>query len=78
MECVLYPLLHQLEREGLLLSSWETIRADAGDGGGRKRKWYRLSARGRRRLAKRIEAHRAYHALIESFLPSAERGRASV
>jgi len=25
---VLYPLLHQLEGEGLLLSSWETIRAD--------------------------------------------------
>jgi DNA-binding PadR family transcriptional regulator len=70
---VLYPLLHQLERDGFLLSSWETIRADnaadGAEGDGRRRKWYRLSAKGRRRLAKRIEAHRAYQALIESFLP---------
>ena len=77
---MLYPLLHQLERDGLLSSNWETIRADGADddgsSGGRRRKWYRLSAKGRRRLAKRIEVHRAYQAVIDSFLPTVERGPA--
>ena len=68
---VLYPLLHQLEHDGLLLSSWETIQAPGNEDEekGRKRKWYRLSAKGKRRLAQRVDAHRAYQAMIESFLP---------
>ena len=68
----LYPLLHQLERQGLLLSSWDAVHADASapEGAGRRRKWYRLSAKGRRRLAQRVAAHRAYQSLIESFLPA--------
>lgn len=76
---VLYPLLHQLESDGLLLSSWETIKASTAedDGPGRRRKWYRLSAKGRRRLAKRIAAHRAYQALIDSFLPDIDQEGAS-
>jgi len=70
---VLYPLLHKLEKQGLLLSSWETVQAEGNvDGRGRKRKWYRLSAKGRRRLAQRVAAHRAYQAVIESFLPRPE------
>ena len=70
---VLYPLLHKLETQGLLLSSWETVQAQGNEHGrGRKRKWYRLSARGRRRLDQRIAAHRAYQAVIESFLPRTE------
>ncbi len=70
---VLYPLLHKLEKQGLLLSSWETVQAEGNeDGRGRKRKWYRLSAKGRRRLEQRAAAHRAYQAVIESFLPRAE------
>jgi DNA-binding PadR family transcriptional regulator len=73
---VLYPLLHKLEKQGLLLSSWETIQAEGNvEGRGRKRKWYRLSARGRRRLEQRAAAHRAFQAVIESFLPRAEEGR---
>ncbi len=68
---VLYPLLHELEKAGLLLSSWETVQApDNNDTEkGRKRKWYRLSARGKKRLSQRVAAHRAYLAMIESFLP---------
>jgi PadR family transcriptional regulator PadR len=68
---VLYPLLHQMEKSGLLLSSWETVQAPDNDDAdkGRKRKWYRLSAKGRKRLSQRIAAHRAYQAMIESFLP---------
>lgn len=68
---VLYPLLHELERGGLLLSSWETVQAPDNDDEerGRKRKWYRLSAKGKKRLAQRVAAHRAYQKMIESFLP---------
>jgi DNA-binding PadR family transcriptional regulator len=67
----LYPLLHRMEKQGLLLSSWEEIRAEGNDaaGTGRKRKWYRLSAKGGRRLEQRVAAHRAYQAVLESFLP---------
>jgi len=68
---VLYPLLHQLEQSGLLLSNWETVQApdNEDEDKGRRRKWYRLSAKGRKRLAQRIAAHRAYQKMIESFLP---------
>lgn len=71
---VLYPLLHEMEKKGLLLSSWEEVRAEKNDerGSGRKRKWYRLSAKGRRRLTQRAAAHRAFHRVLESFLPDAE------
>ncbi len=65
----LYPLLHELERGKLVLASWETVRADA-DGAGRKRKWYRLSAKGRRKLEQRAAAHRAFLRMLDAFLPS--------
>jgi PadR family transcriptional regulator PadR len=68
---VLYPLLHEMEKAGLLLSSWETVQApdNNDEDKGRKRKWYRLSAKGRKRLTQRVAAHRAYQKMIESFLP---------
>jgi PadR family transcriptional regulator, regulatory protein PadR len=77
---VLYPLLQGLEAEGLILSSWEevkSVRAEEEDAG-RKRKWYRLSAKGRKRLEKQVEAHKAYTALIDAFLPRGlgQRGEA--
>lgn len=67
----LYPLLSKLEKGGLVLASWEEVRSERADpeASGRKRKWYRLSAKGRRRLAQRIEAHRAHQSLIELFIP---------
>lgn len=72
---VLYPLLHQLEKEKLISATWEAVRSDRGgdeaDGEGRRRKWYQLSPAGRRRLAQRIESHRAGVSLIERFLPQA-------
>ncbi len=71
---VLYPLLHRMEGQGLLKSTWETVQAERNDqeGTGRKRKWYRLSAKGRRRLGQKVAAHRACQALLESFIPSLE------
>jgi PadR family transcriptional regulator PadR len=68
---VLYPLLRQLETQGLITSSWEEVRSDRteeDDGEGRKRKWYRLSAKGKKRLTQRIDAHRAYRAIIDAFI----------
>ena len=69
---MLYPLLHELEQQGLLLSSWELVQAsdNQDEDKGRKRKWYRLSAKGKKRLAQRVAAHRAYQALIDSFIPN--------
>lgn len=65
----LYPLLHELERSKMVLASWETVRAET-DGAGRKRKWYRLSAKGRRKLEQRAAAHRAFLRMLDAFLPS--------
>ena len=47
-EGMLYPVLHRLEDEGLISSSWKHTE------NGRRRKYYRLKAAGRRSLA----AHR--------------------
>jgi PadR family transcriptional regulator PadR len=66
----LYPLLARLEKQGLIASRGEEVRSDRADPGarGRTRKWYRLTERGRRRLARQIEAHRAHVRLIEAFI----------
>lgn len=69
---VLYPLLHQLEKQKLLTSSWETVKdqSTSEETRGRRRKWYRLTPRGRRRLDQRAAAHRAFQAMIDAFLPA--------
>ncbi len=41
---MLYPVLHRLEREGLIVSEWKQSET------GRERKYYRLSSGGRRSL----------------------------
>lgn len=41
-EGTLYPVLHRLEKRGLLTSEWR----DAGKKNGRQRRYYRLTARG--------------------------------
>ena len=43
----MYPILHRLEEEKLIRSSWE-------ESTGRKRKWYELTAAGQKRL--RVQA----------------------
>ncbi|MCA9197194.1 MAG: helix-turn-helix transcriptional regulator [Planctomycetales bacterium] len=45
-EGMLYPVLHRMEKEGLLVSSWQV-----GDSG-RKRKYYRLSKTGAKSIAR--------------------------
>ena len=41
---MLYPVLHRLEREGLIQSDWKTAES------GRRRKYYRLETRGKHAL----------------------------
>ncbi len=48
-EGMLYPVLHRLEREKLILSRWKTSET------GRRRKYYRLSTRGSRDMATQRE-----------------------
>jgi DNA-binding PadR family transcriptional regulator len=43
-DSTLYPVLHRLENDGLLSSSWRTAE------NGRRRKYYRLTAKGREAL----------------------------
>lgn len=57
----LYPLLHRLEADGLIRSRWE-------DSSGRKRKWYELTAAGRRRLKQQTLEWERYVACIQQVL----------
>jgi PadR family transcriptional regulator PadR len=85
---VLYPLLAKLEKQGFINSTWETIHSDRNEvaeeegatgagasGGGRKRKWYRISAKGRKRLEQRVQAHKSYLSLIASFISPASEAK---
>ena len=75
---LLYPLLAKMETSGLIASAWDEVKSErtAEGGAGRKRKWYRLTARGQKRLRQGIEAHRKYQAIIDRFIPPAAEERA--
>jgi DNA-binding PadR family transcriptional regulator len=60
-EGTIYPALHRLEAEGLVVSS--SMRAD-----GRVRRVYTLTAQGRISTAARITAWRRYSEAVESLL----------
>src|SRR5690606_29882660 len=69
----LYPLLGGLQKAGLVEATWEEVRAERGpdedpDAPGRRRKWYRLTAKGRKRLEQRIDGYRSYASMIEGFI----------
>lgn len=66
----LYPLLTKLEKQGLVTTDWEEVKADTADpeAGGRKRKWYRLSAKGRKRLAQHVESMRRMQGILDAFV----------
>lgn len=57
----LYPLLHKLEDDGLVKSSWDS-------GSGRERKWYELTAAGKRRLTAQAQEWADYAACIRQLL----------
>jgi len=60
-EGTIYPALHRLERTGFLASSWA-------DGGGRRRRIYRLTRSGRRELGLRKGEWRAFSHAVEEVL----------
>jgi PadR family transcriptional regulator PadR len=53
-EGLIYPRLHELERQGLLRSEWH------GEEGSRRRKFYRITDKGRRRLEAELRNWRAF------------------
>lgn len=58
-EGTVYPALHRLEESGLLASSWA-------NGSGRRRRVYRLTARGRRALAREQRDWRGFTKAVEA------------
>src|SRR5262245_65474361 len=61
----LYPLLHRLEDDGLVRSTWD-------DRTGRQRKWYELTAAGRKRLTAQAQEWTDYAACIKELLTVAQ------
>lgn len=57
----LYPLLHRLEDDGLVRATWD-------DSTGRQRKWYELTAAGRKRLSVQAQEWADYAACIKQLL----------
>lgn len=57
-EGMLYPVLHRLEKEKLITSIWRTGES------GRRRKYYALSAKGRRQLDDERASWLAVHATL--------------
>ena len=62
----LYPILHKLEKEGLIRGRWS--REGSGEGPGRKRKSYELTARGRRHAAEQRDGWRTFRARFLAIL----------
>ncbi|MDP2871053.1 MAG: PadR family transcriptional regulator [Bacillota bacterium] len=58
-EGMLYPVLHRLEKRGLVSSSWKT--ADSG----RRRRYYAITQRGRAELARQTEEWRVVLRTLE-------------
>jgi transcriptional regulator len=60
-EGTLYPVLHRLEADGLLASSWS-------EAAGRRRRVYRLTRNGRRALARRREEWASFVRAVDAVL----------
>lgn len=60
-EGMLYPVLHRMEKEKLIVSTWKV-----GENG-RKRKYYRISASGKRSMAADRNQWLAVHDTLASF-----------
>jgi PadR family transcriptional regulator, regulatory protein PadR len=68
-EGMLYPVLHRLEEQGSVEAYWE------GAEGGRRRKYYRITAAGRAALAALVEQWRAVDAALQGSLEGGNRVR---
>lgn len=61
-EGTLYPVLHRLEKRGLLASEWKGRRS------GRQRRYYRLTARGQRQWREQRAQWRTFSRGVNSLL----------
>lgn len=59
-EGTLYPILHALEADGLIQSQWES------GGGGRERKVYRLTDKGRGELERRTREWETFRTAVDA------------
>jgi len=66
-EGTLYPALHRLEADGLLRSRWTTV-------GGRRRREYEVTDRGRAELGERAADWRRFAAAVERVLAAVATG----
>ncbi|MFI4860058.1 MAG: PadR family transcriptional regulator [Phycisphaerales bacterium JB063] len=66
----LYPLLHRLEADGLIQATWDRSSA-------RERKWYELTAAGKRELRRSAADWQAYLARLQAQVLPAVRNIAS-
>jgi DNA-binding PadR family transcriptional regulator len=57
-EGMLYPVLHRLEKQGFVKASWKTAET------GRKRKYYALHQKGKKRLSAQLEQWDLAHAMV--------------
>jgi PadR family transcriptional regulator PadR len=57
-EGTLYPILHRLERQGLLSARWETMP------NGSERRYYALTGRGRRTLSDKLEEWNSFSTAV--------------
>ncbi len=65
-EGTLYPTLHRLEAMRLISSRWMDAPAD--EAPGRRRKYYAITAKGRRELVHRTEEWRQFSTAVNAFL----------
>ena len=61
-EGLIYPRLHEMERQGLLRAEWE------GEEGSRRRKFYAITDAGRRRLEKERQGWEAFTRHVDRLL----------
>lgn len=61
-EGLIYPRLHEMERQGLLKSEWR------GKEGSRQRKFYAITAEGRRQLARDVESWQLFSQNVSRLL----------
>jgi len=67
-EGTLYPHLHKLEEDGSVESYWETV------SGGRERRMYRITSRGRAELARKQEQWNRFETNLNRVLRVATEG----
>lgn len=68
-EGMLYPVLHRLEKNGLVESYWKTSQE------GRQRKYYRLMPAGRTELENFAKQWELVHSVLTSAISAAKKGK---